>query len=141
VEAGARDRTSGLRANIRSVTAQGHPSTRFDRALKTRNLGIIIPAALELPRPIQLRDGVRVLLAIRDLDPGRYPPAAARFGATVTTRHRLAIADAQLVIAALAAMGSDSPVAGGEVLVSLLEAHDEHQAAAFLSQWLSAWER
>jgi hypothetical protein len=121
---------------MRSMTSQGHPSVRFDRALKTANLAIIIPAALELPRPILLRDGLRVLLAIRDLDAGRYSPAAARFAAAFTMRHRLVIAEVQLVVAALAALGTDTPTAGGEVLVGLLKSHGEHEAAAHLNHWL-----
>ena len=122
------------------MTAQGHPSTRFDRALKTRNLALIIPAALELPRPILLRDGLRVLLAIRELDARRYPAAAARFAATFTTRHRLTLAEAQLVVAALVALGGEAPGTGGEVLMSLLESHDEHEAAGHLGVWLEAQE-
>jgi hypothetical protein len=62
------------------MTSQGHPMARFERALATNNPGIIIPAAWKLPRPILLRDGLRVLLVIRDRQPERYPARRARDG-------------------------------------------------------------
>lgn len=120
-----------------AMTSQGHPLARFQRALENGNPDIVIPAALELPRPILLRDGLRVLLVLRDRAPDRYPLAAARWAASFITRRKLTLADAQLAVAALQALASDHPVAGGQALEALLERYGEQQAAGHLGDWLS----
>ena len=90
------------------------------RAVRTGNPNIVIAAAQELPRPVLLRDALRVLLVLVVADPGRYPPAAARFGARLVAERRLSVADAQLVFAALQTLPGADPLAGGEALCVLL---------------------
>lgn len=59
------------------VTSQGHPHTRFQRALETGNLNIIRAAAAELPR-VELDDALRILWLMRD-DELLYERAAMRW--------------------------------------------------------------
>lgn len=89
---------------------------------------------------MRLRDGLRVVMVLRDRDLNGYPRAAARWAASFIRRWELDLADAQLAIAALQALGVERPVGGGQALEVLLEQHGEHQAAADLSQWLRAHE-
>ena len=67
----------------------------------------------ELPRPVLLRDALRVLLVLAAADRDRFPPAAARFGARLVNERRLSVAEAQLVFAALQRLASSEPLAGG----------------------------
>jgi hypothetical protein len=55
------------------MTSQGSAIVRFQRALKTGNPGIVLAAAHELPKPVQLRDALAILLVLLDRDPDRYP--------------------------------------------------------------------
>jgi hypothetical protein len=49
---------------------------RFERAVRTGNPHLVIAAAHELPRPVLLRDALRVLLVLAVADADRYPPLA-----------------------------------------------------------------
>lgn len=111
---------------------------RFQRALQTGNPAIVLAAAHELPKPVQLRDALAILLVLLDRDPERYPPAAARFAARLASERRLSLADAQLAYAALQALASTGPLAGGEALAAILEQHDELDAASRLTAWLGS---
>lgn len=104
---------------------------RFERAVRTGG-------AHELPRPVLLRDALRVVLVLAVADRGRYPPAAARFGARLVSERRLSVVEAQLTFAALQTLPGSDPVAGGEALCALLERHAEHDGARYLEQWLTA---
>ena len=111
--------------------------TRFERALKTGDPRRIVPAALELPRPIHLSHGVRVLLAMRDAgDDEQYHASAARFGAQVIRKRRMSLTDSQLLYSALAGLGSGQPRAAATSLEALLRAHDEGLAASHVQKWL-----
>jgi hypothetical protein len=121
-----------------SMTSQGSALVRFDRAVQTGNPNIVIAAADELPRPVQLRDALRVLLVLAAADPGRYPLAAARFGARLVTERNLSVAEAQLAFAALQTLSGSDPLAGGEALCVLLEQHSERDGARYLDEWLRA---
>jgi hypothetical protein len=111
---------------------------RFERAVRTGNPNLVIAAAHELPRPILLRDALRVLLVLAAADPVRYPAAAARFGARLVTERKLSVAKAQLTFAALQTLSGSDPLAGGEALCVLLERHGEREAARYLEEWLRA---
>jgi hypothetical protein len=115
----------------------GSAMARFERAIKIGNPSIVLAAAHELPKPIQLRDAVRILLVFATDDPARFPVAAARFGSRLVSERRLSIADAQLAFAALATLTSQDPTAGAETLSILLERHGERRAAEYLGEWLS----
>lgn len=66
------------RANIRSVTSQGSPYSRFERALATGNVMLISAAAAELPR-ITLADALRICRAVSERDPATFERAAVRW--------------------------------------------------------------
>ena len=114
---------------------------RFERAVQTGNPNIVIAAAHELPRPVLLRDALRVLLVLAVADTARYQPAAARFGARFVAERRLSVAEAQLAFAALQTLSDADPLPGGEALCALLEQHGEPEAAGYLSEWLRARSR
>jgi hypothetical protein len=80
------------------VTSQGHPYSRFRRALLTRNVHLIDAAAREL-RHIALDDALRILVVLAERRDQRYDRAAARFAARVTTERRLGMAEARYVLA------------------------------------------
>jgi len=119
-----------------SMTSQGSALTRFERAVRTGNPNIVIAAAHELPRPVLLRDALRVLLVLAVADTARYQPAAARFGARLVAERKLSVSEAQLAFAALQTLPRADPIAGGEALSVLLEQHGERDAARYLEEWL-----
>jgi hypothetical protein len=119
----------------------GSPLTRFERAIAIGKPSIVLAAAHELPKPLQLQHAVRVLLVLATDDSDRFRPAAARFGSRFVSERRLDIGDAQLVFAALASLGTSDPAAGAEALCVLLEQHGEPQAAEYLGRWLSTRSR
>lgn len=80
------------------MTSQGHPYSRFRRALLTRNVHLIDAAAREL-RHIALDDALRILVVLAERRDQRYDRAAARFAARVTTERRLGMAEARYVLA------------------------------------------
>ena len=114
---------------------------RFERAVRTGNPNLVIAAAHELPRPVLLRDALRVLLVLAVADADRYPPAAARFGARLVAERKLSVGEAQLAFAALQTLAGSDPLAGGEALVVLLEQHGEGEGARYLEEWLRARDR
>ncbi len=85
------------------MTSQGSAYARFRRALLTRNMGMIDPAARELPA-IALDDALRILAVMAEQSDPRYPRAAARWAARVTTEQRLGMAESRDVLALLGMM-------------------------------------
>ena len=116
----------------------GSAMARFERAIKIGNPSIVLAAAHELPKPIQLRDALRILLVFATDDPARFPAAAARLVSRLVSERRLSIAEAQLTFAALATLPSQDPTAGAETLSVILEHHGERRAAEYVDGWLSA---
>jgi hypothetical protein len=110
--------------------------TRFERAILSGNPNTIVPAALELPRPILLAHAVRVLLALRDAGDRRYDASAVRFAAVFTRRRSLSMAETLLLHAAVNGLGSEQPDASAETLEILLERHGETKAAGYVADWL-----
>lgn len=124
-------------ANICSTMGNaGSATARFERAIAIGRPSIVLAAAHELPKPLQLRDAVRVLLVLASGDRARYPAAAARFGSRLIIERRLSIAEAQLALAALATLVEVDPAAGAEALCGLLERHGENSAAEYVAEWL-----
>jgi hypothetical protein len=60
------------------VTSHGSPYSRFQRALKTRNLHVIRTAAAELPN-VSLLDALAICVVIRDREPDAFERAAVRW--------------------------------------------------------------
>ena len=73
-----------------AVTAQGSAITRFDRAVRLGVPQLVIAAAHELPKPVLLRDALRVVLVLAGAGAEEFPAAAARFGARMVSERRLA---------------------------------------------------
>ena len=113
----------------------GSAVARFERAIKIGRPSIVLAAGHELPKPIQLRDAIRILLVLATSDPARFPVAAARFGSPLVSERGLSITEAQLAFAALANLTSQDPT---ETLGVLLDRHGERRAAEYVGDWLSA---
>lgn len=126
-----------MRTSVR-MTSQGSAIVRFQRALQTGNPAIVLAAAHELPKPVQLGDALAILLVLLDRELERYPAAAARFAARLVSERRLSLTEAQLTYAALQALASPEPLSGGEALAAVLEHHGEVRAANRLTEWLSS---
>lgn len=119
------------------MTAQGSALSRFERACARGNPNIVIPALLELPRPVQLRDALRAVLVLAAARDERYDRYAGRFASRLISERRLGLHEAQLVLAALGALPGPEAQAGAEALATLLERHGETDAAAHLERWLA----
>ena len=80
------------------VSIKGSSSSNFRRALKTGNWKIIEPAALELPY-IWLDDALQMLVFMARENDDRYPRAAAKLAARITTERHLDLAESRFVLA------------------------------------------
>ena len=60
------------------MTSDGSPYSRFQRALKTRNLSIIRAAVAELPN-VSLLDALSICVVIRERQPDAFERAAVRW--------------------------------------------------------------
>jgi hypothetical protein len=118
------------------MSQPGSAFMRFERAVATGSPKIVLAVPHELPKPMPLRDALRVLLVLATGDPERFPAAAAPFGSRFVSERRLDVAEAQLAFAALAALVRSDSMAGGEALCALLEDHGEHKAAEYLGNWV-----
>ena len=83
-----------------------------------------------------LRDALRVLLVLAKVAPERFPQAAARFGARLTSDRGLSLEEAQLAFVALQMLAGPEREPGAEALCGLLERHHEAEAARYLEAWL-----
>lgn len=103
------------------MTAEPHAVVRLRRALESERCTAnqIRAIVAELPRPPGLEDALAILLALLDREPDTYPRAAARWGSRFALERRLALADAQLTLAALAALPDAGALAGVEALAEL----------------------
>lgn len=116
----------------------GSAVARFERAIAIGRPSIVLAAAHELPKPIQLRDAIRILLVLASGDPDRFPAAAARFGSRLVSERHLSIVEAQLAFTAIASLVTPDPDAGAETLCMVLERHGERRAAQDLADWVRA---
>ena len=93
------------------MTSDGSAITRLHRAIANPRASAMQIRAIvaELPGPVALEDALAILLALIDREPQTFPRAAARWGARLVLERRLALVDAQLTLAALAALPSPAP--------------------------------
>ena len=119
------------------MTSQGSAYSQFRRALDWRNFLAAWALAAELPR-VPLADALALLLLALDEQPWRFETAAPRWHARLCVEARLTLTEAQLAVAALDALAGPSPVAGGQALVGICEAHGLEDAVAVLDTWLNA---
>lgn len=85
------------------MTSSGSPYARFQRALATGKLPIVLTAAAELPT-VDLRDALAILGLIAVQDPDRYAPAAARFMQRLAAERPLTLEQQREALAALELM-------------------------------------
>jgi hypothetical protein len=85
-------------ANICSMTSQGSPHARFQRALETRNLLIIEAAAVELPK-IGLDDALVILSLLAEGGDPRFDRAAARWLGRLLLETPAGLSDARFALA------------------------------------------
>lgn len=80
------------------MTAQGSAYTRFQRALRSGNLDVVVPALAELPH-VDLQDMLDVVTLMATHDDHRYDRAAARFCARLAAERRLNLNESRRVLA------------------------------------------
>lgn len=85
------------------MTSQGSPYTRFQRALQTSDLDVIVPALAELPH-VSLVDALEVLEVMAAKRDTRYDRAAAKFSARLTTEQRMTVEESRRVLALVEVM-------------------------------------
>ena len=118
------------------VGEHGSPYTRFRRALAARNPLLVTAAALELGR-LSLADALAVCLVFRAPDRERYERAAVRWLARFCQEPPgVAVRDAQLALAALAALTGPARHGAARALAELTEAYGHDDVAQILHEWL-----
>jgi hypothetical protein len=94
-------------------------------------------AALEVPH-VALEDALAILLALLEREPHTFPRGAARWGSRLVLERRLALDDAQLTLAALAALPGPGARAGAEALIELSDRFGLRRVDEQLTQWMRA---
>lgn len=80
------------------VTAQGSEYTAFQRALRTGDLELVMPALAALPN-VELLDVVEVLELMAEAGDPRYDRSAARFCARLVTERKLTVEESRRALA------------------------------------------
>jgi hypothetical protein len=117
------------------VTSQGHALTRLRHALERGTANQIRAIVAELPRPPGLEDALAICLALLDREPETFPRAAAKWASRFVIERRLTLTDAQLTLAALAALPGDSARAGAEALIELAQRYRLDRVDELLTAW------
>ena len=132
---GAAEAHAGSSCEHTFVTSQGSPYSRFRRALASGSSTIAWAAAAEL-ETVTLADALALcLLVVPDRD--RYARAATRWHARFCAElPRVSLAESQLVLAALAALGDSlAAPAAADALADLCERRGVPAVAAVLEEW------
>ena len=122
------------------MTSQGHALTRLQRALERGTANQIRAIVAELPRPPALEDALAICLAFLDREPETYPRAAAKWASRFAIERQLTLTDAQLTLAALAALPSQSARAGAETLIELADRYKLRRVDELLTGWIERHE-
>lgn len=93
--------------------------------------------ASELPS-VGLEDALAILLALLDRELQTFSRGAARWGARLTLERRLGLVDAQLTLAALAALEGRGACAGAEALIELSDRYGLRRVGELLAGWMHA---
>jgi hypothetical protein len=118
------------------MTSQGHAYTRLRRSLEHRTSALMIrAAAAELPS-VPLEDALDICLALLDLEPDTYPRTAARWGSRLAIERKLDLVDAQLALAALAALPGPGAKAGADALIEISSRYGVRRAQELVLAWL-----
>jgi hypothetical protein len=119
------------------MTSQGHAITRLQRQLERRTSSALIrAAAAEMPAPLPLDVALDVCLALLELEPDSYPLLASRWGSRLAIEKKLTLTDAQLTLAALAALPGPGAKAGAEALIEIADRYRLHRVDRLLPAWL-----
>ena len=117
--------------------AHGSAYGRFRRALASGNATIAWAAAAELER-VGLADALAVLLLQVDTEPERFDRAVVRLHARLCAEARgLTLREAQLALAALAALRGRGGSAAAHALSELLVIRGLNECADVLERWAS----
>jgi hypothetical protein len=100
------------------VGAAGSPYAAFRRALAARNVALALAEARDLPK-LNLADGVELLVLIAEKQPALYECAAVRWACRYLSERTTTLADAQLALAALAAVPGPDGEAASTLLAGL----------------------
>jgi hypothetical protein len=119
------------------VTSQGGVYPQFKRALRGRHVIAAWGLAAELPS-VPLADALELLLLARDLEPARFDRGVPRWHARLCMERRLSAGEAQLALAALAALPGPGAVSAAQALAALCEAHGLEREALVLEGWVAA---
>ena len=76
-----------------------------------------------------------ICLALLEREPETYPRAAAKWASRFAIERRLTLTDAQLALAALAALPTESARAGAEALIELAERYRLERIDELLTDW------
>ncbi len=122
-----------FRANIRSLTAQGHPYARFRKALDQGNTLQALSAASELEH-VGLADALQLVLLLgRDGDEGRFRRAALRWHVRYCRETRdVEAAEAQAVLALVSMLAGPRGEQAAWALAQLLDRREHLPAAEAL---------
>ena len=119
-----------------TMTSQGHAYTRLRRSLEHRTSALMIrAAAAELPS-VPLEDALDICLALLELEPDTYPRTAARWGSRLAIERKLDLVDAQLALAALAALPGPGAKAGADALIEISTRYGLRRAEELMLAWL-----
>jgi hypothetical protein len=117
------------------VTAQGHAYARFRRALDRGNVTEALSSASELAH-IGLVEALELVLLLRDKAPERFGRAALRWHGRYCRELRdVGFEEAQLVLAALAALPSAKGKSAARALAELLDRRGFERAGQALVAW------
>lgn len=118
----------------------GRPHALWRRSLATRNAQLATTAALELGR-LELCDALELALLYVECDDPRAGRALARWHGRLVRDAGLETGQAQLALAALAALATDARRAGALALRELCERHALAATVVALDAWLATWSR
>ena len=120
------------------MTSDGHAITRLQRLIASDRGTVQQIRALvaELPRPPDLELALGICLALLDREPEVYSRAAARWASRFALERKLTLSDAQLTLAALAALKDGDRRGGAEALVSLCQHYRVGRGERLISDWL-----
>ena len=118
------------------MTSQGHAYTRLRRVLATRSSALMIrAAAAELPS-VPLEDALDICLALLELEPDTFRRTATRWGSRLAIECKLDLVDAQLALAAPAALPGPAANAGAEALIEISTRYGLRRADELILGWL-----
>ncbi|MCW2967301.1 MAG: hypothetical protein JWM71_1073 [Solirubrobacteraceae bacterium] len=117
------------------MSIKGSSETWFRRALQAHaGAGVLLPAALELTRPLTLAESLTVTLVLARDGHSRFPRAAARWPTQlVDASPGLDVEDLAATSAALAALAEDYPARVTSALAVLEEQLRRHRHADALT--------